>query len=97
MPFGCTLGSRAGRRSLVVSTEVLRWDVIDGGLLGAVIRCPECPCRSGTGCCGQRELHRPYRLPGGAFIDTHRHAEALMPLLDPLPGPSASCDYGASS
>jgi hypothetical protein len=70
-----------------VSAEVLRWDVIDGGLLGAVIRCPECPCRSGTGCDGQRELHRPYRLPGGAVIDTHRHAEALMPLLDPLAGP----------
>lgn len=71
-----------------MSAVVRQWDVIDGGLLGAVIECPECPCRRGMGCDGDGVLHRPYRLPGGAFIDVDRHAEALMSLLDPPPGPA---------
>jgi hypothetical protein len=52
-------------------TEVLKWDVVDGGILGAVIRCPHCPCSPGFGCDGDGQLHREYRLPGGAKIDLH--------------------------
>ena len=66
--------------------EVIQWDVLDGGVLGALIRCPDCPCGPYLGCDGTRVLHRPYRLPGGAPIDLHRHAEALITLLDDKPG-----------
>lgn len=66
----------------MIGHEVLKWDVLDGGVLGAVIRCPECPCRDGTGCDGAGRLHRPYRLPGGAHIDAWGDADLLMPLLD---------------
>jgi len=63
-------------------TEVLKWDVVDGGILGAVIRCPHCPCSPGFGCDGDGQLHREYRLPGGAKIDLHADADVLMQLLD---------------
>lgn len=77
--------------------EVLEWDVIDGGILGALIRCPDCPTclppsavegSGGTGCEGDGKLFRPYRLHGRE-IDLHRDAEALIALLDrkqPTPG-----------
>lgn len=62
--------------------EVLQWDVMDGDVLGAIIRCPECPCRIGTGCDGTRRLFREYRLPGGATIDMFRDADILVNILD---------------
>lgn len=64
--------------------EVIAWDVIDGGVLGANIRCPDCPCRSGLGCDGDGVLFRPYLLHGRQ-IDLHRHAESLIGVLDYQP------------
>lgn len=41
-------------------SEVLAWDVIDGGVLGALVRCPDCPCSPGFGCDGDGQLFRPF-------------------------------------
>lgn len=65
-----------------LAAEVIEWDVVDGGVLGALIACRECSCRSGTGCDGTGRLFRPYRLPGGAQIDLFRDADVLMTVLD---------------
>ena len=65
-----------------MTDTVLAWDVLDGDILGAVVECRACPCRSGTGCDGTRRLHRPYRLPGGAHIDLYRDADILVNVLD---------------
>lgn len=61
---------------------VMEWDVIDGGILGALVRCEECPCTSDRGCGGEGVLHRPYRLPGGAFVDVWGDADVLIEVLD---------------
>jgi hypothetical protein len=63
------------------SDEVIEWDVLDGGLLGATIRCPDCPCLSGFGCDGDGALHRPYQLPGGAHLDLHRDGDLYFEVL----------------
>ena len=68
--------------------EVIEWDVLDGGVLGALIRCPDCPCIRGRGCDGDGVLHREYRLPGGAPIDVHGDADLLVQVLDRHQGPS---------
>ncbi len=65
-----------------VVDEVLWWDVVDGGMLGALIRCRACPCRDGTGCDGTRVMFRGYRLPGGAPLDLYRDADLLVNVLD---------------
>jgi hypothetical protein len=71
---------------VVSRTTVREWDVIDGGLLGAVIVCPSCDGRSITGavvdacpeCDSDGTLHRPYRLPNGEPLDLWRDAEILI-------------------
>lgn len=45
-------------------STVKLWDVVDGGILGAVVPCHECG--------GSGELHRPYRTPDGRLVDVHR-------------------------
>ena len=45
-------------------SRVLKLDVVDGGILGAVVACDECG--------GSGELHRPYQTPDGHRIDVHR-------------------------
>lgn len=65
-----------------MADEVVEWDVINGTFLGAVIRCPDCPCQPGEGCDGDGLLHRPYRLPGGAMLDVWSDADLYVALLD---------------
>jgi hypothetical protein len=65
-----------------MTTVVQAWDVLDGAVLGAVIKCPGCPCRPGLGCDGTGQLFRPYRLPGGAQIDLKRDADIFIQVLD---------------
>ena len=64
-------------------TRVIRWDVTDGDILGALIQCDATPaCRVGRGCDGTGVLFRPYQLPSGAFIDLYRDADLLLRVLD---------------
>jgi hypothetical protein len=44
--------------------KVNQLDVVDGGILGALVPCHECG--------GSGELHRVYRTPDGGMIDVHR-------------------------
>ena len=67
-----------------MNDEVIEWDVIDGGILGALIRCPDCPCVSGRGCDGDGVLFQPYHLHGRE-IDLWGQAEILIALLDEPP------------
>ncbi len=61
---------------------VVEWDVTNGDILGATVICPHCPCDLSGVCGGSGRLHRPYRLPGGGFIDLYADAPVLMRLLD---------------
>ncbi len=61
---------------------VLEWDVVDGGILGATVKCRDCPCGHGEGCDGTGRLHMPYGLPDGTVFDLHADADALMLLMD---------------
>lgn len=62
--------------------EVIEWDVLNGDVLGALIRCPDCPCLPGSGCDGDLTVHRPYRMPSGHPIDLYRHAGILVQITD---------------
>lgn len=62
-------------------SAVLEWDVVESGVLGALVTCHACALLgSSTGCetcSGSGRLHREYRAPGGAHVDLHRTEDLL--------------------
>jgi hypothetical protein len=71
-------------RDTAIGTIVYEWDIVDGGILGAVIRCTDCIGRGCYVCSRSGVLHRPYRLFGD-FIDTHRLVRQEVNRRDPQP------------
>lgn len=71
---------------------VLEWGTIDGGILGATIKCVQCDGGRGDAdrckmCDGDGTLFQPYQLPNGAAIDLDRHAELLIQIEPPVDQP----------